>query len=147
MAKTIIEALKKYFEACPLLAGSKINVDYLPDKVKTAGVECSIDTTPAEEEIQRYVSGSAMCQQVFDIRTLSDYGPDTLQQVANSGFFEDLSAWLREQTKKKNLPELPDGMTARFIEAQSTGYLAADFADKAKYQIQCRLVYFRKGER
>lgn len=147
MSKTIIEALKEYFEACPLLADSKINVDYLPDKVKASGMECSIDTTPAEEEIQRYVSGSAMCQQVFVIRTQNSYGPDTLQQVANSGFFEDLSAWMREQSQKKDLPELPEGMTARFIEAQSTGYLAADFADVAKYQIQCRLVYFRQGGR
>lgn len=147
MSKTIIESLKEYFEACPLLEGSKINVDYLPDGTDSGEMECSIDTTPAEEEIQRYMSGSAMCQQVFVIRTLSDYGPDTLQQVANSGFFEDLSAWLREQTKRKNLPELPEGMTARLIEAQSTGYLAADFADVAKYQIQCRLVYFRQGGR
>ena len=35
-------------------------------------------------------------------------------------------------------------MTARSIEAQSTGYLFTTGPDAGKYQIQCRLVYFQK---
>ena len=144
---TIIEGLRDYLSLCPLLADSKINVDYLPEGTKRSGVEYSIDSEPAEEIIQRYVSGSALCQYVFAIRSVNDYSPDVLQQLTNSGLFEQLSAWFRAQTKNKMMPEMPKGMTAYAVEAQSTAYLAAEFADAAKYQIQCRIVYFRKGER
>lgn len=147
MAQTIIEALREYFAACPLLEGGRLNIDYLPEDAKKCGVEYSIDTTPAEEIITRYVGGSAVCQYVFVIRSVNDYGPSALQNISNSGFFEKLSAWMAAQTKKRALPALPEGMEPQKLEAQGTGYLYGSGADAAKYQVQCRLVFYKKGER
>ena len=125
------------------MADGKLNVDFLPEK----GREYSIDAIPAEEVIERYIRGRAKCQYVFTIRTVTPYGREVLQQLDNSGFFERLSAWLREQTNNKNLPAMPEGSEPKSIEAQSTGYLFSATVDTAQYQIQCRLVYKRKGDR
>lgn len=140
---TIINALYEYFKKCPLMADGKLNVDFLPEK----GREYSIDAIPAEEVIERYIRGRAKCQYVFTIRTVTPYGREVLQQLDNSGFFEQLSEWLREQTNNKNLPAMPEGNEPKSIEAQSTGYLFSATVDTAQYQIQCRLVYKRKGDR
>ena len=32
---TIIEAVRKYLEGCPLLNGGKLNVDFLPEEAAT----------------------------------------------------------------------------------------------------------------
>lgn len=141
MADTIIKSLRDYFLKCPLMGDKKLNVDYLPEK----GIEYSIDTTPATEIIKRYVNGDSKRQYLFVIRSVNDYGSDTLQNIANSGFFENLSDWFEVQTSAENFPELPSGMEPELIEAQSTGYLFTTSPDKAKYQIQCRLVYLQKG--
>ena len=140
MADTIIQSLWDYFLACPLMCDRKINVDFLPEK----SLEYSIDTTPATEIIKQYVDGSSVRQYLFVIRSVQDYGSDVLQNIANSGFFESLSNWLEEQTRKKNFPTLPSGKEPQKIEAQSTGYLFVSGPDTGKYQIQCRLQYFKE---
>ncbi len=141
MADTIIKALRDYFLTCPLMGDSKINVDYLPE----SGVEYSIDTTPATEVIKRYVNGDTKRQYLFVIRSVNDYGSDTLQNIANSGFYEKLSDWLEAQTNAEKFPDLPSEMEPERIEAQSTGYLFTTSPDAGKYQIQCRIVYLQKG--
>lgn len=143
MSDTIIAALRAYFLACPLTGDNRLGVDYLPEQ----GIAYSIDATPATEILQQYVGGSSLRQYQFVFRSVNDYGPDVLQNIANSGFFERLSAWMEQQTKARSLPELGAGRTARRLEAMSTGYLFTAGPDVGKYQIQCRLVYFQKGER
>ncbi|HIS50564.1 MAG TPA: hypothetical protein IAA80_08695 [Candidatus Gallacutalibacter pullistercoris] len=141
MSESIIHSLWDYFLTCPLMGNSKINVDFLPEK----GVEYSIDTTPATEIVKQYVDGSSIRQYLFVIRSVEEYGPDVLQNLSNSGFYENLSAWLERQTRAKIFPILPDGKTPQKIEAQSTGYLFTTGPDAGKYQIQCRLQYFQEG--
>ena len=140
MSDTIIKSLWDYFLACPLMSDKKINVDFLPEK----GVEYSIDTTPATEIVKQYIDGSSVRQYLFVIRSVEDYGPDVLQNLSNSGFYESLSTWLENQTREKNLPSLPEGKEPQKIEAQSTGYLFTTGPDTGKYQIQCRLQYFQE---
>lgn len=144
MADTIIKSLRDYFLQCPLMGGKKINVNYLPAECRKNGVEYSIDTTPATEIIKRYADGSTVRQYLFVIRSVADYGADILQNLANSGFYEELADWLAQQTQRELLPALPPGKQAQSIEAQSTGYLFTSQAGSGKYQIQCRLKYFQK---
>lgn len=141
MSESIIHSLWDYFLTCPLMGNSKINVDFLPEK----GVEYSIDTTPATEIVKQYVDGSSIRQYLFVIRSVEEYGPDVLQNLSNSGFYENLSAWLERQTRAKIFPILPDGKKPQKIEAQSTGYLFTTGPNAGKYQIQCRLQYFQEG--
>jgi len=141
MADTIIQALMDYFLTCPLMGNSKINVDFLSEK----GAEYSIDTTPATETIKRYVGGASQRQYLFVIRSVNGYGPDVLQNIANSGFYENLVDWLEQQTKARNFPALPSGKKPQKIEAQSTGYLFTAGPDSGRYQIQCRILYYQEA--
>ena len=138
---TIIQSLYDYFNTCPLFTGQKINVDYLPEKP----VEFTIDAITGDPYIKRYARGAAMKQYLFAFGSREFYGPDVLQNIANSGFYEDFSDWLDRQTKARNFPVLGPGKTPRKIEAQSTGYLFGTSPDTARYQIQCRLIYYQEG--
>lgn len=141
MADTIIQSLRDYFLNCPLMGDNRINVDFLPEQ----GMEYSIDTTPATEIVKRYTNGDTVRQYLFVLRSVRAYGPDVLQNMANSGFYEKFAAWLETQSNSGVLPELPEGKTAQKIEAQSTGYLFTTGPDVGRYQIQCRLLYLQKG--
>ena len=147
MAKTIIEALFNYFkDCCPLMLENRLNIDYLPEDTKKAGVEYAISTEPADEIIRQYKDGGAYCRYLFIISSVNDYGPDVVQNMLNSGFGEELAQWLRVQTRLHNLPILPAGLLARSIKAKGSGYLYQPEATTGKYQIQCELEYYRKGD-
>lgn len=146
MSQTIIEALFRYFDGCPLMQGGRLNIDYLPEDTGEAGVEYAIGTTPTDDVVYRYSNGGARCRYPFTLSSVNDYGPDEAQNMLNSGFFEALSKWLRQQTRQRNLPELPSGLLPRSIRAIGPGYLYQPDAGAGKYQIQCDLEYYRKGE-
>lgn len=86
MSTTIIEALFEYFAACPLITDNRLNIDYLPEDTSQAGVEYSIGTTPANEVVRQYKDGGQLCRYVFVISSVNDYGPDTAQNMLNTGF-------------------------------------------------------------
>lgn len=146
MSATILEALFDYFSGCPLMADGRLNIDYLPEDTGEAGVEYAISTTPADEIVYRYRGGGARCRYPFVISSVNDYGPDEAQNLLNSGFYEALTAWLHKQTRTRNLPKLPEGLTPRSIQAVGPGYLYQPDVNAGKYQIQCELEYYRKGD-
>ena len=141
--KSIAKALREYFLTCPLLGDHPLGVDWLPDK----SVAFSIDATPASQVLVRYFSGDSLRQYEFVLRSVQDYGADVLQNLANSTLYEQLSAWMEEQTRKRNFPDLGPERTVQSIEAQSTGYLMTVAPDVGRYQIQCRIIYYQKGSR
>lgn len=146
MPTTIIEALFGYFEACPLMTGNRLNIDWLPEDAGKAGVEYALATSPTDEMVQPYTNGGARVRYPFIISSVNDYGPDAMRNIANTGFMESLSAWLRKQTRARNLPALPEGMAPRCVRAVGSGYLYQPDAGAGKYQIQCELEYYRKGD-
>ena len=146
MSTTIIEALFDYFEGCPLMTGNRLNVDYLPEDTGQAGVEYALATSPTDEIIYPYTNGGARCRYPFIISSVNDYGPDAAQNIANTGFTEALADWMRKQTRFRNLPALPEGLTPRSLRALGSGYLYQPDINAGKYQIQCELEYYRKGE-
>lgn len=143
---TIIDALYAYFADCPLMAGNRLNIDYLPADTSQAGVEYAIFAIPANEVIYPYRNGGARCRYVFAVGSILDYDPDAAQNICNSGFSEALADWLRKQTRLRSLPKLPAGLTPRSIRAIGSGYLYQPDVNAGKYQIQCELEYYRKGE-
>lgn len=146
MSKTIIESLFSYFGGCPLMSGGRLNIDYLPEDTKQAGVEYAIGTEPTDEIIQRYTNGGERCRYPFIISSVNDYGPDVAQNMLNTGFTESLAEWLRKQSRARNLPALPTGMAPRSIRAMGAGYLYQPDINAGKYQIQCELEYYKKGD-
>lgn len=139
---TILESLYGYLDACPLLQGRRLHVDYLPAKP----LEYMISPSPVDEVIRRYCRGAAQKQFVFVLASVNWYGEDILTNIDNSGFYERLADWMRRQTRRRALPALGEGRSALSLEPMSTGYLYNAAETEARYQIQCRLVYYQKGD-
>jgi len=137
----IIEKIREYFLSCPILDEyARLNIDFL-------GVEptqYTIEGQPVDPVIQKYVDGGILKQYVFVFGSREYYGADVLQNIENSGFYERFSNWLDEQSEKGNLPKLEGGKKALKIEALTTGYLFNASEDNARYQIQCRLIYYEE---
>ena len=136
----IIESVKNFILTCPYLVElSAVNVDFLPESPDTY----SIEEVPTNAVIQTYLDGSQERQFVFVFASRFYYSDETRNNIENSGFYEDFSDWLDEQTKIGNLPVMRDGLTPSKIEAISSGYLFDVSGDlsNARYQIQCRLIY------
>ena len=136
----IIESVKNFILTCPFLAElAKVNVDFLPESPDTY----SIEEVPTNSVIRTYLDGTQERQYVFVFASRLYYSDEVKNNIENSGFYEDFSDWLDEQTKNGNLPVMRKGLTPSKIEAMSSGYLFDISGDlsNARYQIQCRLIY------
>ena len=136
----IIESVKNFILTCPhLVELAAVNVDFLPESPDTY----SIEEVPTNSVLQTYLDGSQERQFVFVFASRFYYSDETRNNIENSGFYEDFSDWLDEQTNKGNFPVMRDGLSASKIEAMSSGYLFDVSGDlsNARYQIQCRLIY------
>lgn len=140
---TIIESVRKYLEGCPLLEGGKLNVDFLPE----AAASYSVDVTPVKPVVKSYLNGSSVRQFLFVFATRAYYGDQIRQQLDNLCLFESFEEWVDRQNRARNFPDLGEGRAVRKMEVTTSGYVFAPDTDTARYQIQCRLVYFQKGEK
>lgn len=133
---TCIEAVRAFFRTCPYLSEDiPINVDYLPD-VKSY----SIDTLPGDPVYKRYTDGQEVLQYEYTFTSKKAYDGDERTMIDNSGFYEALGSWVREQSAKRNFPVIT-GHRVQRNEVTSSGYLFSVDADLAQYQMQFRLVY------
>lgn len=141
---TIIEGIRTWLKTYEGFAEERINVDFLPDDVKTY----SVDSVPTKEVIKKYLDGSTLRQFLFCISSREFYGEDIDQNVDTHSFYEELSAWLDKQRRKRSFPEIGDGRNVRSIEINSTAYpFVVDEHGTARYQIQLNMIYYQKGTR
>lgn len=134
----IIESIRNWIRGCPLIDDDlRVNVDWLPENAK----EYTIDSVPGDAVVKRYLDGSAQKQALFVFGSREPYGSDVLQNVDNSGFYEDFCGWVEEQNDAGNLPLLETGKTPIKVDVLSTAYVFQSDAETARYQIQCRLLY------
>jgi hypothetical protein len=134
----LIEYVRTLLQSCPLLAGDRINADFLDAEHGSY----SVDTSPAEPIVQRYVNGDSRRQFVFTFCSNEFYGEEIRQNLDNIGFWEDFADWLEHVP----LPDtLGDDKTPQSIEILASGYAFMTEADAARYQIECRLLYRQKG--
>lgn len=141
---TVLEGLYQYFLACPLLASERrLNVDFLPADQR----EYSLSLAPSATVLRRYLDGSAK-KQLSVIFGSSEYIDQTaLQNLANAGFYEQLSAWIDQNGKKRIYPDIGAGKRVLSFSCVTAGYLhSRDDSGHAKYQIQINLIYFEGGK-
>ena len=141
---TIIDGIRTWLKSHEGFSGERINVDFLPDDVKTY----SVDSVPTKEVIKKYLDGSTLRQSLFCVSSREFYGEDIQQNVDTHAFYEELSVWLEKQCKKRSFPDIGDGRTVRSIEINSTAYpFVVDEHGTARYQIQLNMIYYQKGTR
>jgi len=144
----IIESIRNFIRECPYLqefegvAGHvKVNIDYLEEN----STVYSIEEVPVDPIIKKYVNGDSVRQLQFIFCSREPYGADVLQNISNSGFYEDFANWIETQNNINSLPILNEGYESQEIKVLSPGYAFQVDVDKARYQIQLRLKYFKSG--
>ena len=101
---SIIEAVRKYLQTCPLLKGGTLNVDFLPPEAATY----SVDVVPVKPVLKEYMDGSSQRQFLFVLATRTYYGEFVRQQLDNLCFFEEFAEWLDKQNRTRSFPNLGD---------------------------------------
>ena len=136
----IIESIRNFIAKCPLLKNNTIlSVDRLGD----TEVEYTVDGEITSPILRKYVDGSSLRQFSFVFASREKYGSDTLQNIANSGFYEAFADWIETQSSHGILPELDEFRTPQYIEVLSGGYVFDTTDSTARYQIQLRFVYYQ----
>lgn len=132
----LIDIVRLYILTCPFLSDGRVNVDYIG-----TDMGYSIDPLPCDPIIQRYMDGGAKKQFQFAFSSQEEYDQDARINIENSGFFQSFEEWLEQQSFNGNLPELEEKKNPISIETLNSGYLYDINEEKAKYRIECRLIY------
>jgi len=136
---TLIQAVREYIMTCPLLKnGVILGVDKLG-----AEVGYTIDTIPHNPIIKKYTDGGSRRQFQFVFASREKYGEQVLENLSNSGFYEQFSEWLERNNCQKIFPDLGDYRTPYGIEVLSSGYVYDAEDNTARYQIQLNLIYYQ----
>lgn len=139
--KAILESIRDYIISCPFLKEGTVNVDYLPDSMSY-----SIDPLPAEPLIRRYTDGGELRQFQFAFTSKEKYDGDARTGIDTSGFYQDFVDWIEANNKDGTVPELKkEKCHAQYMETLTSGYLFESGNRLARYQIQCRLIYFKEA--
>lgn len=138
---TVIESVQKWLKKYSGLSG-RLGVDFLPEDADTY----SIDTIPCEEVIKRYKDGGKIKQFQFAVSSRRFYDKNIKNNLSNVQFFEDLTAWVENKARLRELPAMDKGRTAQKIVVTSSAYpFETTENGMARYQIQMRLEYYQKG--
>ena len=132
MEKSKMELIKEFIETCPLLKNGKVNVDYIKDKPQSY----SIDETPVNPVLQNYADGGRQIQIQFDFSIQASFS--ALENIKNSKFCDDFTAWIKEQDKIGNLPKI-DGIC--WIKCLGRGTILQTTDSTAIYVIPMQVVY------
>lgn len=137
----IEESIKKFFENnCPLLAGKKLKVDCLGEKVTS----CCIEASPTGRIVRKYPDGGSLRQFVFVFATREYFDSDAREQLKTAAFYEKFYDWIEECDENRTFPTLEDGLEPVGWEVLSSGYQFKSDLKTARYQIQLRLLYERE---
>ena len=131
--KATITAMREWLKTCPLIAeeqsenGAAFRISGLsPEPV----AEFSIEDSPTDPVTAGFVSRR-------------DYSEAQSVQIANSGFFEQLTEWVLAQNDRHHLPRLDGRKEALRVSVTSSGYIVTASAGSCKMQMQLRLEYYQ----
>jgi hypothetical protein len=145
---SLINSIYDYILTCPILKEYNgyviLNVDYSNGEEVTT---YSINETVCNPIVKEYVNGNSENQFLFTISSVEPFGGDADVNADNITFYEKLSKWLKDNNKQKIFPTMEEGQTPTSIKALTGGYLFDNQQDmtKARYCIQCKLIYDQKN--
>ena len=134
--KSIISAIREYFEKQDILNNKKVNIDFIKNNTN----EYVIEPIPIEPIYRQYTDGRAIRQYVFQFSSLNYLTSEVVNNLLNSEFYESFSKVIEENNNKKILPEV-DGIQS--IECLNIGTIENEQENKAKYSIQMRILYYK----
>lgn len=135
----MINSIKAFIKTCPTLADIDVNVNYLDENAGSSAIE-NVSSDPI---IKNYTDGGALRQFLFTVALREKYGQDTAANTAATVKLEQLSDWIYEQDRLGILPTFSGNKKPVSLEVVKTGWVDEKMSDTAKYQLQCRLVYYQ----
>lgn len=143
--KATITAMREWLKTCPLIAeeqtenGAAFRISGLsPEPV----AEFSIEDSPTDPVLTTYFSGRNMAKS-YAFLSRREYSEAQSTQIANSGFFEQLTDWVLAQNDRHNLPQLEAPKQPLSVSVTASGYIVTNSAGSCKMQMQLRLVYYQ----
>lgn len=135
----MISSIKAFIKTCPALSDIDVNINYLSENIADGAIE----NTSCEPIIKNYTDGGALRQFLFTVALREKYGQNVAENTAATTKLEQLSDWIYEQDRLGILPNLDGNKNSVSLEVVKTGWVDEKQNDTAKYQLQCRLVYYQ----
>lgn len=137
-----ISKLRQYlFDTINTLTSSRdylINADFLG----SVG-DYSLDKIPTDTSVEKWIIGVEKKRDVYSFRSRKAYSRDTINNLKNIGFFEDLEYKIKSNNDEGVLPDI-DGIES--IECLNCGTLLSVDGTQATFDIQIQITY-RDNER
>ena len=99
----------------------------------------SLDKTPTETEVSKWISGVVKRKDVYSFRSRMAYSQDTINNLNNIGFFEQFEEIIKSNNDKGVLPSIKG---IEKIECLNPGTMIAnDDGKTAEFEIQIQITY------
>ena len=115
----------------------QINADMLDNDINNY----SLDKIPTASTVEKWINGVEIHKDVFSFRSRKAYSQDTINNLANIGFFEKFQSVIKSNNKKGVLPNI-EGIEK--IECLSNGTMLSADGRTAIFDIQIQITY-REG--
>lgn len=133
-----ITKLRQYlFEVINTLTDDRnyqINADMLSNKVD----DYSLDKIPTDSDLETWIIGNSIKQDTFSFRSRKAYSQDTINNLANIGFFEQFENKIKSNNEAGVLPDI-EGIES--IECLNCGTMVTNETNTSVFDIQIRITY------
>nr|WP_321026290.1 chloramphenicol resistance protein [Clostridium neonatale] len=142
----IIEAIKNYIGNldCMKTFENAININFLDGTADNF----SIEEVPCNPILKKYLDGSTKRQFKFAFCSRQSYGSEVIQNIDNSGFYEEFIDEIEVKSYQGILPMGIDSVEALKLEVTSSAYVVSANSgtdeDTALYQINLCFKYLKK---
>ena len=116
----------------------QINADFLGE----VG-DFSLNKIPTDPNVERWIIGIDVQKDTYSFRSRKSYSRDTINNLENIGFFEDLQRKINSNNKNGILPEIDN---IESIECLSSGGLNIADTNEAIFDIQIQITYRENEE-
>ena len=99
----------------------------------------SLDKIPTESKVEPYITGGGLYQDVYSFRTRKSYGIDTITNLKNMGFFEQLEKAINTNNDRGILPDIDGIISIECVTPFTIQY--NEDGKTAVFDCQIQLVY------
>lgn len=145
--KKIMEGIREFIKECPCIQiyldalRTDVNIEYLEED----GKNYSIESEPVKPVVKSYLDGSAVKQFAFIFASRESYGRESIENLANCGFYEEFADWIEECNRNKVFPDIGEKREVTKMWAATTPYVFDTVEATAKYQIQVMMQYYQRA--
>ena len=98
----------------------------------------SLDKIPTSSTIEKWINGIEIHRDVFSFRSRKAYSQDTINNLANIGFFETFEDKIKSNNNKGILPEIAG---IENVECLNVGTMVSAETNTAEFDIQLQITY------